>query len=833
MLVTDAVLSFKVESGQAVQATADLDKLEASAAKAQKAAADLGKANEAAASKVDKGATATAQFEKKLIGTEAASSKVEKSINAATVAVEKLQRASDAAAAAMGKALAERDRLNASGAADKGGAEAAYLEEVEKIIRVTEKWGLTEDEVTGRLNKAKSALDAHTKGLADTKTATSAAEKAMGEMGKGLGNVVDNAVDASGALGEGGLGGVVGDLIKGLKRTIGPAALAGAAFSAASYLAQAAFDAIRPKVKSVDDLLREHEATIRRLGPAYEEAKRKATSYTFEGASVVDRLLGRDSKSAADKLADDVSGAIAKINKEIFKESSANGGLIVESRFAPFYKLINQLRDGKIDVIKFREEVDRIGLSNPRWDKAATELLTITDSASSAAIAISGMAKETDLIGDAFGAVQRAIGGIDSASARREISGLYDKAREGKTGIDDVASALRTLSGTDLNLAGPIGALEALFRQAIATRDAVMGKQVLPTLGTIGPVYSAGGKFIDEAGLQTERANATKSQFQLEQERLERASRGGGGRRASDRVSEFEREIAQIRERTASIEAETKVVGLSTFAAEKYLATQHLEALARKDAIGLTPERIAAIDAETTAYARHVAALEASAEAQRRAEESVQFARDATKGFIDDLRQGLQSGEGFWKSFANAAMNALDRIVDKLLNDVLDALFQVNNAGSGMGGGGGIFGSILGSMFGPAKSAYTFTPGMGLWAKGGAFENGISGFSNSVVDRATPFKFAKGAGIMGEAGPEAIMPLARDAQGRLGVRGGGGGGNSITVEGSSVVIQGNADQNTVAELKRYMDERDRKMMRDLPKMVDGRMDARQTRRTRA
>ena len=37
------------------------------------------------------------------------------------------------------------------------------------------------------------------------------------------------------------------------------------------------------------------------------------------------------------------------------------------------------------------------------------------------------------------------------------------------------------------------------------------------------------------------------------------------------------------------------------------------------------------------------------------------------------------------------------------------------------------------------------------------------------MDRATVFPFAKGIGLMGEAGPEAIMPLRRGRDGRLGV----------------------------------------------------------------
>jgi TP901 family phage tail tape measure protein len=57
--------------------------------------------------------------------------------------------------------------------------------------------------------------------------------------------------------------------------------------------------------------------------------------------------------------------------------------------------------------------------------------------------------------------------------------------------------------------------------------------------------------------------------------------------------------------------------------------------------------------------------------------------------------------------------------------------------------------------------------GMFKFAQGGA-PGGVSAWRNQVVDKPTLFAFANG-GIMGEAGPEAIMPLRRDSQGRLGV----------------------------------------------------------------
>lgn len=68
------------------------------------------------------------------------------------------------------------------------------------------------------------------------------------------------------------------------------------------------------------------------------------------------------------------------------------------------------------------------------------------------------------------------------------------------------------------------------------------------------------------------------------------------------------------------------------------------------------------------------------------------------------------------------------------------------------------------------------------------------------MDRPTYFAFAKGAGLMGEAGPEAIMPLTRAADGSLGVRmvgdsgsmaaGGGGVQQNIT---QVFQINGNGD----------------------------------------
>ena len=109
-----------------------------------------------------------------------------------------------------------------------------------------------------------------------------------------------------------------------------------------------------------------------------------------------------------------------------------------------------------------------------------------------------------------------------------------------------------------------------------------------------------------------------------------------------------------------------------------------------------------------------------------------------------------------------------------------------------VGAGASYFGGGAATSAGSTAAGYSgdlsgFTPGS-VQANGGAWSGGVqmfangAAFTNSVVSKPTAFGMAGGqTGVMGEAGPEAIMPLTRTAGGQLGVRaisgGGNGGGN--------------------------------------------------------
>lgn len=191
-------------------------------------------------------------------------------------------------------------------------------------------------------------------------------------------------------------------------------------------------------------------------------------------------------------------------------------------------------------------------------------------------------------------------------------------------------------------------------------------------------------------------------------------------------------------------------------------------------------------------------------------------AREVTKGFFSDFINGARDGANIFAAFGNAAVNALNKIIDKLLdkglNSMLDKLF------SG-GSGGGLLGSILGGSGTSRAAAFqaTYKPDYGIgvspgaFAKGGAFDqaqrfaNG-GAFTNSVVTSPTLFRFANGAqlGEMGEAGPEAIMPLKRGPNGSLGVQVHGGGKSSVRMGDihNTYQVSGAIDQSAIVSMVR-------------------------------
>lgn len=161
---------------------------------------------------------------------------------------------------------------------------------------------------------------------------------------------------------------------------------------------------------------------------------------------------------------------------------------------------------------------------------------------------------------------------------------------------------------------------------------------------------------------------------------------------------------------------------------------------------------------------------------------SKNFYTTFTNGFVDTFVDGLARGKLEWKKWlADLANQLLKSYLLKLLSTYLPML------------GSGYTNTTSGTQNMDVTTSSGFS---GPRAMGGAFNNGYEFFANGgVVNRTTPFGMANGRwGIMGEAGPEAIMPLTRGPNGKLGVAAHGGLGTQVINLGNTTInVQSTSD----------------------------------------
>lgn len=142
------------------------------------------------------------------------------------------------------------------------------------------------------------------------------------------------------------------------------------------------------------------------------------------------------------------------------------------------------------------------------------------------------------------------------------------------------------------------------------------------------------------------------------------------------------------------------------------------------------------------------------ASAQNAAGMTYDLFSDAFKGAEDAIVKFALTGKLSFKDMADDIIANLARIAAKQMITGL-----INTIPGGFGG-------FMQSLLKPERNAL-----------GGVYSSpGLSAYSGKVVSSPTIFPFAKGAGLMGEAGPEAIMPLKRTQGGQLGVVATGAGG---------------------------------------------------------
>lgn len=220
-------------------------------------------------------------------------------------------------------------------------------------------------------------------------------------------------------------------------------------------------------------------------------------------------------------------------------------------------------------------------------------------------------------------------------------------------------------------------------------------------------------------------------------------------------------------------------LGMTREEADRLTTSQDLMNKAANDNINLTPQQTDELNGLAAQMAR-------TKEEATKLQEVYDFGKDALNGFFSDMKSNLQAGQNLWESLGNAATNVLNKIADKALSMAADGIWDL------------IFSGVKGALGGATGSAFTGGWGSSAFknANGNAFPNGISGYSNSIVTKPTLFKFANGTGLMGEAGPEAVMPLVRGQNGKLGVAANNNGGGSATIN-FYLTMQGSSGDQSI------------------------------------
>lgn len=165
---------------------------------------------------------------------------------------------------------------------------------------------------------------------------------------------------------------------------------------------------------------------------------------------------------------------------------------------------------------------------------------------------------------------------------------------------------------------------------------------------------------------------------------------------------------------------------------------------------------------------------------------------NGSKSMLDTFKSSLSN---VVKSFADGV---LKQLLMPMQQQIAASLSGLTGGGGGVpkvgGGGAGWFESLIGATSsggGDGGAASFAMEWMSYMATGGAFDTGGArrfatggAFTNQIVTAPTPFRFSRGGrmapGLMGEAGPEAIMPLKQASGGGLGVM--------ATIGGKSTVL---------------------------------------------
>lgn len=257
-----------------------------------------------------------------------------------------------------------------------------------------------------------------------------------------------------------------------------------------------------------------------------------------------------------------------------------------------------------------------------------------------------------------------------------------------------------------------------------------------------------------------------------------------------DRGVKLLAEAAEIqREKIPQVEKEARLQGITDKLRASQDQYEREMAAYRKQAVDSLPGYLSGLESLAAGYSKNLELTKALTAEQEKQ-------KQLADGIAQSIGQGLGS---VFDGLINGSENfgaSLRKIASGVLTDIAKQLMQIYVINSAINA----ISSFLGPKTGGFLPGVKFNPKAflmpALAANGMIAANGIQPFAmGGIVDQPTLFRFASGGagnlGLMGEAGPEAIMPLKRGRDGKLGVAGGGGETNiTVNVDAKGTSVQG-------------------------------------------
>jgi hypothetical protein len=476
------------------------------------------------------------------------------------------------------------------------------------------------------------------------------------------------------------------------------------------------------KIPQVDAIIKAHEANIEKLGPAYKDALEQQQKYIRDSPALASGKASDLAKDAIKRNLADAQEAFRNVQLMQLGEAAGAHGADVgiadgKSGLDAATKAIDDLqasiKAGTPKVREFQDAISQLEQSGQLAPELAKRLRDATNAAVETQDALGKVSPTVNTLAAAFQTASDQMASLPFGDMRTKLEELVSQFQSGKTNAADFTAQAQVLEQSYPTYSGWIESLANIITQLEQARDTAKDLNSYVNVGTLQKTgqnpamdaLKARMKSIDQdenffirSGGGTDLQQKLKAQKTTYESDHKVKKTPDVKKTADDRINE---DIQAIRDRSAALQQEIGLVGLSYEEQTKRRTELDLEQKALKDlreearkkgqtdldAIKLSPERIAQIQSESAAYAEQ-------AEALRKVQENHEKAQEAASEFYDTFKSDAIDAITGAKSLSDALGDIAKKLGDMLLNEAFDSLFKPATDTSSGGQFGGIFSSI-------------------------------------------------------------------------------------------------------------------------------------------